>query len=52
MSESPRNIILLSADALRADHLSYQGYHRETSPVPDDLAEGRITNMYSTSLPV
>ncbi|RLM71384.1 arylsulfatase [Halorubrum sp. Atlit-8R] len=51
MSEDLRNIILLSADALRADHLSSYGYHRETSPVLDDLAEEsiRFANAYSAS---
>jgi arylsulfatase len=51
MNESPPNIILLSADALRADHLSCYGYHRETSPVLDNLAEEsiRFTNAYSAS---
>ncbi|MFU1781517.1 sulfatase [Haloarcula japonica] len=51
MTASPRNIILLSADALRADHLSCYGYHRETSPVLDELAEEsiRFTNAYSAS---
>ena len=51
MTDSPRNIILLSADALRADHLSSYGYHRETSPVLDDLAEEsiRFENAYSAS---
>jgi arylsulfatase len=51
MNESPQNIILLSADALRADHLSCYGYHRETSPVLDELAEEsiRFTNAYSAS---
>ncbi|RDZ48216.1 arylsulfatase [Haloferax sp. Atlit-19N] len=45
------NIILLSADALRADHLSCHGYHRETSPVLDDLASDSLhfTNAYSAS---
>ncbi|QIB79135.1 sulfatase [Haloferax volcanii] len=45
------NIILLSADALRADHLSCHGYHRETSPVLDDLAADSLhfTNAYSAS---
>lgn len=37
MPESPTNIILLSADALRADHLSCYGYDRETSPNLDKL---------------
>ncbi|KZX48723.1 sulfatase [Haloarcula sp. K1] len=51
MTSSPRNIILLSADALRADHLSCYGYHRETSPVLDEFAEEsiRFTNAYSAS---
>ncbi|MEZ3163841.1 sulfatase [Halorubrum miltondacostae] len=45
------NIILLSADALRADHLSSYGYHRETSPVLDDMAKEsiRFENAYSAS---
>jgi len=51
MSEDCENVILLSADALRADHLSCYGYHRETSPVLDELAEEsvRFTNAYSAS---
>ncbi|QCJ45968.1 sulfatase [Haloprofundus sp. MHR1] len=50
-TERPENIILLSADALRADHLSCHGYHRETSPVLDDLAKESLhfTNTYSAS---
>jgi arylsulfatase len=49
--DRPKNIILLSADALRADHLSCYGYHRETSPVLDELVEEsiRFTNAYSAS---
>lgn len=49
--ERPTNIVLLSADALRADHLSCYGYFREMSPVLDDLAEEsiRFTNAYSAS---
>jgi arylsulfatase len=51
MSEDWENVILLSADALRADRLSCYGYHRETSPVLDELAEEsiRFTNAYSAS---
>jgi len=51
MSEDWENVILLSADALRADHLSCYGYHRETSPVLDELAEEsiRFTDAYSAS---
>ncbi|MBA7465097.1 2,3-bisphosphoglycerate-independent phosphoglycerate mutase [subsurface metagenome] len=33
------NIILISIDALRADHLSCYGYHRNTSPNIDRLAD-------------
>ncbi len=37
------NIILISIDALRADHLSCYGYHRNTSPNIDQLAgEGAL----------
>ncbi|GAB3673224.1 sulfatase-like hydrolase/transferase [Halopiger thermotolerans] len=45
------HVILLSADALRADHLSCYGYHRETTPVLDELAAEslRFTRAYSAS---
>lgn len=36
------NIILLSIDALRADHVSYSGYGRETTPFLDKLREEGI----------
>ena len=34
------NVILISLDTLRADHLSCYGYHRDTSPALDALAAG------------
>jgi arylsulfatase A-like enzyme/4-amino-4-deoxy-L-arabinose transferase-like glycosyltransferase len=34
----PKNVILVSIDTLRADHLGCYGYHRPTSPTLDDLA--------------
>jgi arylsulfatase len=51
MADNCEHIILLSADALRADHLSCYGYHRETSPVIDELASEsiRFENAYSAS---
>jgi|AntDeeMetagen681_2_1112603.scaffolds.fasta_scaffold01181_1 arylsulfatase len=51
MADPPQNIILLSADALRADHLGCYGYSRETSPVLDAFSEEslRFTNAYSAS---
>jgi len=49
--ENPRNIVLLSIDALRVDHLSCYGYEKNTSPVIDRLAENNVwfKNAYSTS---
>ncbi|WP_129115406.1 sulfatase [Halegenticoccus tardaugens] len=51
MSERTRNIILLSADALRADHLSCYGYDRNTSPNLDRFASENVqfVNAYSAS---
>jgi arylsulfatase A-like enzyme len=37
-----RNVILISIDTLRADHLSYTGYERPTSPNIDRLASESI----------
>jgi arylsulfatase A-like enzyme len=34
----PRNLVLVSIDTLRADHLGTYGYHRDTSPALDRLA--------------
>lgn len=51
MSSDWEHVILLSADALRADHLSSLGYDRETTPTLDELgAESlQFTNAYSAS---
>jgi arylsulfatase A-like enzyme len=38
----PPSILLISIDALRADHLSCYGYDRRTSPVIDELASRGI----------
>ena len=45
------NIVLITIDTLRADHLSCYGYHRKTSPYIDSLAAGGIacTNAYAPS---
>ena len=37
-----KNIILISIDTLRADHLGVYGYHRDTSPFIDQLARESI----------
>lgn len=46
-----RNVILLTIDALRPDHLSCYGYTRETSPHLDKFAADslRFKQAYSTS---
>jgi arylsulfatase len=45
------NVVLLSVDALRADHLSCYGYERTTSPTLDGLAADgvRFDRAYSQS---
>lgn len=43
------SVILLSIDALRADHCSYQGYERETTPVLDRLAETELAFTHAIS---
>lgn len=45
------NIILITIDTLRADHLSCYGYHRKTSPVIDHVARQAIVfnRAYSTA---
>jgi len=47
----PINIILISIDTLRADHLSCYGYQRETSPNLDQLAQDSVLflNTFSQS---
>jgi arylsulfatase A-like enzyme len=45
------NIILISIDTLRADHLSCYGYPRETTPATDALSQDSVlfTHTYSPS---
>jgi arylsulfatase A-like enzyme len=45
------NIILITIDTLRADHLSCYGYHRETSPFIDSIAREALlfSQAYATS---
>lgn len=48
---APKNVLMLLVDTLRIDHLGYAGYHRNTSPNIDLLAnEGTaFMNAYATS---
>ncbi len=49
--EEDTNVILISVDTLRADHLGCYGYERNTSPNIDALASDSVTflNTYSSS---
>jgi arylsulfatase A-like enzyme len=46
------NIVVMLLDAARADHLSCYGYHRETTPFIDSIAESgtQYKNAYSNSI--
>ncbi len=46
VARKPPNIMLISIDTLRADHMSLYGYKRKTSPFLDSLAK---KNTYFTS---
>ena len=49
--EKYKNVILISVDTLRADHLECYGYDRKTSPNIDELASDSVTflNTYASS---
>jgi len=49
--QKPDNVILIVIDAMRADHLSFTGYARKTTPVIDSLVENAAVcqNAYSQS---
>ncbi len=49
----PPNILLLGIDSLRADHMSCYGYHRQTTPHLDRLAQGGalFERYYSPHIP-
>lgn len=48
-----RNIVLITLDSLRADHCSFMGYHRETTPTIDKMARRGLyfTNAIASSVP-
>ena len=47
----PYNVLLITVDTLRADHMGYMGYQRDTSPNLDALAGRSVTyeRAYATS---
>jgi arylsulfatase len=50
-TQKTENVILLTIDSLRADHLSCQGYDKATTPELDDFADlgVRFENAFATS---
>ena len=42
LGKKMRNIILITADSIRADHCSFMGYKRETTPNLDKMAKNGI----------
>ncbi len=52
MSEK-RNIVVITLDSLRADHCSFMGYHRETTPTIDKMARKGLyfENAVAASVP-
>ena len=51
-SAQRRNVILIVVDALRPDHLHFNGYERETTPNLDRLAQaGRIRQIENVHAP-
>jgi arylsulfatase len=51
MDSTARNVVLISIDACRADHLSFLGYDRDTTPNLGDLSTRGMTftNAFSAS---
>jgi arylsulfatase A-like enzyme len=49
--KKPRNVILISLDTLRSDHLGCYGYDRNTSPSIDELSQDSalFLNTFATS---
>jgi len=51
MDPDPRpDIVLITLDAARADRFSYSGYHRETTPFIDGIAENSLVFPHAYAL--
>ncbi|HEX9746082.1 MAG TPA: sulfatase [bacterium] len=48
-AQNIRNVIIIACDTLRAGHLGFMGYERDTSPFIDSIAERSVVfeNMYT-----
>ena len=53
MTDDRRNIVLVTMDSLRADHCSFNGYTRETTPTLDEMADDGIVfeNAVASGVP-
>ena len=53
MTTRMANIVLIALDTQRADHLGCYGYHRDTSPVLDEVARGGVLfeRCYAPNIP-
>ncbi|GGK75012.1 sulfatase-like hydrolase/transferase [Haloarcula sebkhae] len=49
MAGSPPNVVLLSLDSLRADHLPTYGYTRNTAPTLSDLADRTDVTVFENA---
>jgi len=48
--QRPPNLVLITVDTLRPDHLGYAGYSRRTSPAIDRLASEGVVFTHATSV--
>jgi choline-sulfatase len=48
--KKPANLVLITVDTLRPDHLGYNGYTRPTSPTIDRLASEGVVFTHATSV--
>lgn len=49
LQNSEFNVILLTVDSINNSHLSYNGYHRKTTPILDQIVEKSIVFKYAYS---
>jgi len=50
--QPPQNLLLITLDTLRADHLGFHGYHRDTSPALDGFAaQSTVFSDVTCSMP-
>lgn len=50
LAKPRKNVIVIIADALRADHMEVYGYHRQTTPFLNELQENGKTQIVKTAV--